>query len=262
MSYSFQQIPSDDNQTIPTSREERTTYRRRPASPDPSGARFEPVSTNVFETPWDPVTPDAKTDSFVSISARPPHYADGQSVSASPLEQPLLAHKQRPSSLDFSEAKRTRFDPSLSGSSISQQQQQQYNDEFVFEEFGPVPGSADSRAEFIPPPHPHSRMRKSKSSWIPATHPWWPNTFEAIHWPPFIVLIIVVLITYPSLWIAAAIAQAKSLYWARFIVGSATSVLGTSRLYLSCYRTSLTLFRIHTWSRNDGGWEEAVGGRK
>jgi hypothetical protein len=230
MSYSLQQARDDDNQSIPTGREERTAYRRRPASPDPSRGRFEPVPTNVFETPWDPVTPDAKTDSFASVPTHPPHY-DGQYDSALLVEQPLLAEKRSPSTLDFSDSKKARFDPSVSGSSIGHQK---YNDEYVFEEFGPVPGSADSRAEFFPPSLPRSRMLRSTSSWVPATHPWWPKTFEPIHWPPLIVLTTAVLVTYPLLWLAALIAQAKSLFWARFIVGCATSVLGTSRLCLFC----------------------------
>jgi hypothetical protein len=269
MSYNLQQARNDEKQTLPTGREERTAHRRRPHSPDPSAptSNFELLPTNVFETPWDPVTPDAKTDSFASLSARPLHY-DGQLyTSASPLEQPLLTGKQRPTSLDFSDSKKAHFDSNFSASSISTSsipigQQQGYDDNYVFEEFGPVPESANSRAAFLPPPPPRSRMRRSESSWVPATHPWWPETFEPIHWPPLIVLTIVVLIAYPALWLAAIIAQAKSLFWARFIVGCATSVLGTSRLYLSCYRTSITLFRIHTRSWNDGGWEEAVGGRK
>jgi hypothetical protein len=257
MSYSLQQARNDDNQTIPTGREERTAYRRRPATPDPSTPDFELVPRNVFETPWDPVTPDAKTNSFASVSARPSH--EGQYASASPLEQPLLTGKERPSSLDFSDLKRAQFDPNLSASSTGQQQ---YDDEYVFEEFGPVPESANSRVEFLPPPPPGSRIRRPKSNWVPATHPWWPETFEPIHWPPLIFLTIMVVVTYPALWLAATIAQAKSLFWARFIVNCATSVLGTSHLYLSYYRTSLTSLRIHTRSWNDGGWEEAIGGRK
>lgn len=93
-----------------------------------------------------------------------------------------------------------------------------------FEEFGPVPNTANSYINFNL--SNNSGPNAQGSDWVPAKHPFWPDTFEAIHWPPLIFLTIVVVSTYPLLFLSAFVARERTLFWTRFIVGAAASLIG------------------------------------
>jgi len=177
----------------------------------------------ALNTPLDPLI---YTISFPTGSSSLPHDEEHYN-SALGAEKPLLGDRNGPPT---SYLKKTGSCPSIPGSTIGQKHS--HGEYGVFEEICLVPDTAKSRLEPPVSPFSLSRLRRSASGWVSATHPWWPKTFERIHWPPLVILTGAVLATYSPLLFAPFIASGKSLFWSRFIVGSVSLVLGMSRVYL------------------------------
>lgn len=164
--------------------------------------------SRLYATPWDASTVEVGHE-YIRGPLLPPK--DGH---ASDDDRPLLDN-------GTPEAKKVRFSiQDLTGSTA-------HDDFEYYDEFGSVPNSAASRTGFLEPPavRPVLRNKGNNSMWIPESHPWW-SDYEAIHWPPLISLAVAVLLTYPLLVLASIIARNRSLFWTRFVVGSASSILG------------------------------------
>jgi hypothetical protein len=199
MAYSPNEDKQGDIRRALMGAEGRTTHRRLvPARQIAHQKHLELHSRNVFETLWDPKTPDVNTTSSTG------DHDDALYDSALGAEKPLLGDRHSPPT-STPGLKKIKIDHSISGSSGSTVGRHYYNDEDdVFKDFGPDPGSANSQSSFPPSP-PHSRPQRSSGRWISAAHPWWPKTFERIHWTPLLTLAIVVLVAYPLLWLASVI---------------------------------------------------------
>ncbi|KAG8757839.1 hypothetical protein FRC14_001371 [Serendipita sp. 396] len=170
----------------------------------------------LFATPWDPNNPEERSYEFVRPPLVPPKDSD-YTFSPHDDERPLLS--RRNSSFGMTPSPRhTKFTANLSGLTLKEGD--------AIDEFGDAP-SANLRTEFVPPPRVRKIVRdKNRRIWLPRSHPWKPNAFEALHWRPLLTLTAIVVISYPVLYLATRVAHERSLFWTRFIVGSASSILG------------------------------------
>jgi hypothetical protein len=175
--------------------------------------------TKLYATPWDANAPDQKGHEYIRGPLLPPK---PKRLRTDSDEQVPLADSPLPD--DNYEAKKVRFPRTLSGTTFDPDEQRA----ILFEEFGSAPNSANSRTHFFSSSTPRSALRAGRRSslWVPAKHPWWPDTFEPVPWGPLLTLSIVVLISYPLLVVTVFAARGWSLFWTRFIVGFSTSVLG------------------------------------
>lgn len=210
MSHDLREIRQKQNiQELSSGRKEHVAYRRRAASPIRTSGGLQ--TTTVYETPWDQQTPDVNTLSFNTLSPLPEHYKQHYEPGDA---QPLLGYQESPAFPASADSKTTLFTPTNG--------KRRGSDNDVFEEFGPVPNTGNSLHFNLSNSGPHAQG----SDWIAAKHPFWPDTFEAIHWPPLIFLTIVVVSTYPLLFLSAFVAKERTLFWTRFIVGAAASLIG------------------------------------
>jgi len=175
--------------------------------------------SSLYATAWDVSTPEAGHE-FIRGPILPPK--DRYPSDDHPLLQIVDDADE-----DTPDSRRVRFSPwDLSVGEGSP----------IVNDFGSMPSSTNSRTEFVQPPITRSalRNRRNNSIWIPGSHPWWPD-YEPVHWHPLIVLLATVPVTILLLWIAAIIADNRSLFWTRFIVNMATSMLGKYDLSLAYY---------------------------
>lgn len=169
--------------------------------------------SSLYATPWDVSTPEAGHE-FVRGPLLPPK--DRYPSDDHPLLQ-IVDYGDH----DTLETRRVRFSVlDLAATTFNEGSP-------IIDEFGSTSTSANSRTEFIRPPTHRSvlRNRRNNSIWVPGSHPWWPD-YEPVHWLPLMSLLAAVPVTIFLLWIASIIADNRSLFWTRFIVGVATSVLG------------------------------------
>lgn len=208
-----------DEETTPT----RTLYQRRSRSLDrtPEVEHFELFpGSQSYATPWDANTPQEPWFETTGGPLTPAKdYVNGTEVEYGPL----LDNGSQSRLYPFDSNKKVRFasrESNLSGATFT---------EHAFDEFGSVPSSAGSQTVFFQKPTRRSVLRRNpgnNSIWIPAAHPLWPNKFEPIRWPPLIAHGVVAVLAYPILIVTASIAQGRSLFWARFIVGAAAGMTG------------------------------------
>lgn len=236
MSYNIQETHQTEpfnNSSLPQrGRNVPQAYRRGPATFSGSRGQFEALpTTTLYETPWDQQTPDVNNLSFTDVSSFHGNYEPRRENSDA---QPLLGDEKSPPTLAYppetviSDAKRRDSDNN------------------VFEELGPVPSSANSQTDFG---LRNTRKRRPRpiSNWTPSRHPVWPELFEPIHWPPLIFLTVLVIFTYPMLFLSAFIAEGRTLFWTRFIVGAAASFIGFV-LGLALMQIGKRILEAATWA--------------
>ncbi|PVF96314.1 hypothetical protein CPB86DRAFT_736976 [Serendipita vermifera] len=198
--------------------------------------------TQLYATPWDANAPEKVAHEEIRGPLLPPKPKRARSESEEQL--PLNPFTDSPLPDDNYETKKVRFPRSLSGTTFDEERS------IVFEDFGSVPNSANSRTEFLSSSAPRSVLRnrkRSSSLWVPAKHPWWPHYFEPVPWPPLLTLSITVLVSYPLLVVTVFAARGWSLFWTRFIVGFSTSVLGFM-LGLGLMEIGKRLLESATWA--------------
>lgn len=76
------------------------------------------------------------------------------------------------------------------------------------------------------PTRPALKPRSSSSFWISQEHPLWPLSFEAPKWLPVLSLLVALVLTYIWLYVSTLAANHRTIFWARFIVGVASTIGG------------------------------------
>jgi hypothetical protein len=164
--------------------------------------------SDLYATPWDVSTPEVDHE-FIQGTPKDRYPSDDY-----PLLQAVDYGDQ-----DTPDSKSVQFSPlDLAATTFTE-------GSLIVDESGSTPSSASSRTELPPSIRSTPKIRRNDSIWIPGSHPWWPD-YEPVHWLPVMHLLATVPLAIFLLWIASVIASNRSLFWTRFIISVATSVVG------------------------------------